>query len=68
MEAEKAELERKITLDEISKSLKNTGNNIAPGAGGFSGAFYKVFWCYLKQEVLGTIHQVFEDKQLPVSL
>ena len=41
-ETEKTELEEKITLEEVRKSLKNTKNNIAPEAGGFSGAFYKV--------------------------
>ena len=41
-EAEKMELEEKITLEEVNKKLKNTRNNVTPGAGGFSGAFYKV--------------------------
>ena len=55
-------------LKKISEAEKDTRNNIAPGAGGFSGAFYKAFWFYLMQVVLGAIHQVFEDKQCPVSL
>ena len=33
---EKIRLEQKITMDEISKSLKNTRNNVTPGWGGFS--------------------------------
>ena len=66
--AEKTELEKKITLEEISNSLKNTRNNVASRTGGFSGAFYKVIWCYMKKVVLGAIHQIFEDKQLTVSL
>ena len=36
-------LEQRISMDEISSTLKNTRNNVAPGAGGFTGAFYKVF-------------------------
>lgn len=54
--AEKAKLEQKITMEEGSRSLKNTKNNVAPGCGGFLSAFYKVFWCYLKHVVPGAIH------------
>ena len=43
-------------------------NNVALGCGGFTEAFYKVFWCYLKHVVLGETHQIFEDKSLPISL
>ena len=63
--AEKARLEHNIQMDELSKCLKNTRNNIAPVCGGFLGAFYKVFWCFLKNVFLGAVHQILEDKQLP---
>ena len=45
-----------------------TRNNVAPGFGGFMGAFYKMFWCYLKHIVLGAIHQIVKDKSLPIRL
>ena len=45
-EADKENLEKKITREEVSKTLKNTRNNVAPGVCGFTGAFYKVFWCF----------------------
>ena len=61
-EAEKENLEKTITMEEVSKTLKNTRNNIAPGVGGFTGAFYKVFWCFLKQIVLGAMHEIFVNK------
>ena len=35
-------LKEELTLEEISKTLKNTHNNVAPGAGRFTGAFYKI--------------------------
>ena len=41
-------MDREITEDEVSKTLKNTRNNVAPGSGGFGGGFYKVFWKFLK--------------------
>ena len=43
-------------------------NNVIPGCGGFSGTFNKVFGCYIKNVVLGAIHQTFEDKALPVTV
>ena len=58
-EAEKGNLEKAITMEEISKTLKNTRNNVAPGVGGFTGAFYKIFQGFLKQIVLGAMHDMF---------
>ena len=43
-EEDKMGMERKISEDEVSNTLKNTKNNVAPGHGGFGGSFYKVFW------------------------
>ena len=42
-EHDRESLEQKISMEEVSNTLKNTRNNVAPGAGGFTGAFYKVF-------------------------
>ena len=67
-EEENCQLERKITMGEVSNTLKNTKNNIAPGAGGFMGSFYKVFWCYVKWIVLGTIHKIYDNRELPISV
>ena len=50
----------------MGKTLKNTGNNVAPG--GFTGAFYKVFWCLLKRVVLGAMHDIFKNKNLPITV
>ena len=54
-------LDNEITEEEVSCTLKNTKNNVAPGPGGFGGAFYKVFWKYLKQIVVGAIKEVYEN-------
>ena len=35
-------LEKEIEQVEVSKCLKNTRNNVAPGASGFTGSFYKI--------------------------
>ena len=38
-ENDKCQLEKDITMEEVSNTLKNTRNNVAPGAGGFTGSF-----------------------------
>ena len=48
-EEENCQLEKKIMMEEVSNTVKNTKNNVAPGAGGFTGSFYKVFWCYINK-------------------
>ena len=63
-----ANLEKKITLEEQSRCLKNTKNNVAPGSGRFIDTFYRVFWCNLKNVILGVVHQFFKDRQLPITL
>ena len=50
-EDDRVQLEKEITLEEVSNTLKNTKNNVAPGAGGFTGSFYKVFWIYLRKKL-----------------
>ena len=65
---ESCKLEDRITLEEVSKTLSNTRNNVPPGAGGLSGSFYKVFWCLIKYVVLGTIHKIFENRELQITV
>ena len=60
-------LELEITEGEVSSTLKVTKNNVAPGPGGFGGAFYKMFWKYLKYIVVGAIREVYKNKELPLS-
>ena len=50
---EREKLDSNIEMEEVSKYLMKTRNNVAPGCWGFTGAFYKVFWRYLKHVVLG---------------
>ena len=43
---DKENLEKEVTMEEVSKTLKDTRKNVAPWAVGFTGAFYKVFWTF----------------------
>ena len=59
-------MDTEITEEEVSSTLKNPINNVAPGPGGFGGAFYKMFWIYFKQIIVGAIKEVYENRELPV--
>ena len=60
-------LECEINEGEVSVTRKNTENNMAPGHGGFGGAFYKVFWRYLKWIVVGAIKEIYTNREIPLS-
>ena len=40
---------------------------MAPGPGGFGGAFDKTFWKYFKWVVVGAIKEIYDNKELPLS-
>ena len=42
-EDDRCNLEKEITMEEERNTLKNTKNNVAPGAGGFTGRYIKSF-------------------------
>ena len=65
---DKSRLEVKITREEVCNTLKQTCINVDPGPGGFGGAFYKVFWKFLKNVVIGSINDIYENGELPLSL
>ena len=60
-------LDTKITEEEVSSTLKNTKNNVAPSPGEFGGGFYIMFWKYFKQIVVGAIREVYDNRELPIS-
>ena len=53
---EKEKLEQDINKEELNYCIKNTKNNILPGASGYTEAFYKVFCRLLKYIVQDAIH------------
>ena len=64
---ESQKLDCEMTEEEVSLTLKNPKNNVAPGPRGFWGAFYKVFWKYLKKIVVNAIGEIYENRELPLS-
>ena len=62
-----ASMEGLLTLEEVTKYLKKTKNNAAPGSSGFSTEFYKFFWIDIKHRFLNAANKSFQDEQLPIS-
>ena len=60
-------LELEITEGDVSSTLRVTKNNVGPGPGRFGGAFYKMFWKYLKNIVVAAIREVYKNRELPLS-
>ena len=56
-----------ITMTELTHCLSKTRNNTAPGASGFTGSFYKVFWSKIKLLVLQAVHEIHNNNVLPPS-
>ena len=56
-----------ITMTELTHCLSKTRNNTAPGASGFTGSFYKVFWSKIKFLVLQAVHEIHKNNVLPPS-
>ena len=66
-EPEKQKLEGNITLEEMTKYLKKTRNNVSPGSSGFTNEFYKFFWRDLKIFVLNAVEFAFDNNRLSVT-
>ena len=54
----------KISLEEMTKYLKKTKNNVSPGSSGFTNDFYKFFWRDLKQFVVRAVDFAFDHNRL----
>ena len=60
-------LERLLTLEEISHTLKNMKNGKSPGLSGFSAEFFKVFWKQLGVFVLRSLNHGYTIGELSIT-
>ena len=56
-----------ITCDELTKYLKRSKNNVAPGTTGYTNEFYKFFWRDLKHFVTNAINHGYENGMLSIT-
>ena len=66
-ENEKVKMEGLLSLDELTKYLKKTKNNVSPGSSGFSNEFFKFFWIDLKLFVMNALNFGYEMGMLSVT-
>ena len=49
-----------ISVDEMTKYLKKSKNNVSPGSSGFKGNFYKFVWLDIKNWVVSSAKYSFD--------
>ena len=59
-------MEGHVTVDEMTRYLKKTKNNAAPGSSGFTGDFYKFFWINIKYFVVNSVNYSFDIGTLSI--
>ena len=59
-------MEGHLTVDELTRYLKETKNNAAPGSSGFTNDFYKFFWRDLKQFIVKSVNYSFDIGTLSI--
>ena len=63
-EAQKTNMNGKISVQEMTKYLKKCKNNVSPGSSGFTNDFYKFFWRDLKYFVINSVDYAFDHNRL----
>ena len=66
-ENQKVKMEGLLSLDELTKYLKKTKNNVSPGSSGFSNEFFKFFWIDIKFFVMNALNFGYEMGMLSVT-
>ena len=65
--AQKNNMKGTLTLDELTRYLKKTRNNVAPGSTGFTNEFFKFFSRDLKHFVVKSVKYSFDNNKLSAS-
>ena len=65
---QKLNLEKNLTENEISLTLKQMKNYKTPGICGFPAEFFKVFWMKLKHVIIQSFHNCYSTGVMPVTL
>ena len=65
--ADRENMEKEITMEELGFIIKKSKNNKSPGASGFSNEFYKIFWPNIKILLLNLLNYYRENGKLNTS-
>ena len=66
-EAKQALCEGLVTTDEAGCALSKMNNDSAPGIDGLTASFYKFFWINIKDMVMASFNEAFQNGKLSVS-
>ena len=66
-DSQRNQMEGLISVEELTKYLKKSKNNVSPGSSGFTNEFYKFFWNDLKIFVSNAINYGYENGMLSVT-
>ena len=62
-----ASCEGLVTTDEAGCALSKMNNDLAPGIEGLTASFYKFFWINIKDMVMASFNEAFQNGKLSVS-
>ena len=57
-ENQKNQMEGLLTVDELTKHIKRTKNNVSPGSSGYTNEFFKFFWIDLKVFITNSVNKL----------
>lgn len=66
-ELSRIELDRALSLPELTDAVNHLNNNKAPGIDGLPSEFYKTFWETIGSDLLDVFNESIEDMLLPIS-
>ena len=66
-EEQKEKMEGILSVDELTRHIKKTKNNVAPGSSGFSNEFFKFFWIDMKIFIANAINYSYDSGKLSIT-
>ena len=66
-ENQKNQMEGLLTLEELTKHIKKTKNNVSPGSSGYTNEFFKFFWIDLKVLITNSVNYSYEVGMLSIT-
>ena len=66
-ESQNTDMNSDLSIDEITAAVKSMNNNKSPGPDGIPTEFYKLYWTYLKSDLIKIYTKGLDDKELAYS-
>ena len=66
-ESQNTDMNSDLSINEITAGVKSMNNNKSPGPDGIPTEFYKLYWTYLKSDLIKIYTKGLDDKELAYS-